>query len=128
LLPNWDRGLKKLGAIRVPVTTLDIAIEQFGVPAFCKIDVEGFEVEVLKGLSHAITNLSLEYHRGPQGIKNLNECLDILVKGTEYKLNLTGLEGTTFLSPRWLTVREFKDSFPECAKGNVYGEVFLHPA
>jgi FkbM family methyltransferase len=33
----------------VDVTTLDRMIDEFGVPAFCKIDVEGFEPEVLAG-------------------------------------------------------------------------------
>ncbi|HRF81237.1 MAG TPA: FkbM family methyltransferase, partial [Flavobacteriales bacterium] len=39
----WDR------AIEVPVTTLDRLIDQYGRPAFVKIDVEGFEDEVLVG-------------------------------------------------------------------------------
>ena len=50
----------------VKVDTLDAAILRFGVPAFCKIDVEGFEFEVLSGLSHPIS-LSFEY---------TSECLD----------------------------------------------------
>jgi FkbM family methyltransferase len=128
LLPNWDHGLKNLETITVPVTTLDIAIGQFGVPAFCKIDVEGFESEVVEGLSHAISNLSLEYHRGPQDIKNINECMDILAKNKKYEVNLTGQEGATFLSARWLTIQEFKDSFPACARGNIWGDVFIRAA
>ncbi|MCB0069761.1 MAG: FkbM family methyltransferase, partial [Caldilineaceae bacterium] len=39
------------GAAAVKVTTLDDLIARFGAPAFCKIDVEGFELEVLRGLS-----------------------------------------------------------------------------
>lgn len=37
--------------IRVPVITLDLAIIQYGCPKFCKIDVEGFERNVLEGLA-----------------------------------------------------------------------------
>lgn len=46
----------------VPVVTLDSLIEAYGLPRFCKIDVEGFEIEVLRGLSHPLPALSFEVH------------------------------------------------------------------
>ncbi|MGH6917997.1 MAG: FkbM family methyltransferase, partial [Geminicoccaceae bacterium] len=55
-------GRVRWGApLEVPVTTLDALIEQHGRPRFCKIDVEGFEAEILRGLSHPIPLLSFEY-------------------------------------------------------------------
>jgi len=54
----WDREEV------VPTTTLDALIGQFGVPDFCKIDVEGFEYEVIQGLSRPIGTISLEYTVG----------------------------------------------------------------
>jgi FkbM family methyltransferase len=44
----------------VPVTTLDAMITEYGMPAFCKIDVEGSELAVLQGLSQPIAALSFE--------------------------------------------------------------------
>ncbi|WP_375596104.1 FkbM family methyltransferase [Algihabitans albus] len=47
--------------VEVPVETLDSLIARHGRPAFCKIDVEGHEAEVLSGLSTPIPALSFEY-------------------------------------------------------------------
>jgi FkbM family methyltransferase len=52
---RWDR------AVDVEVRTLDDLIATHGEPAFCKIDVEGFEIEVLAGLSRPLRALSFEY-------------------------------------------------------------------
>jgi FkbM family methyltransferase len=45
---------------RVAVTTLDALISEHGVPRFCKIDVEGHEREVLRGLGRAVPVLCFE--------------------------------------------------------------------
>jgi FkbM family methyltransferase len=47
--------------ISVPVITLDVLIKSYGLPSFCKVDVEGFEWEVVQGLSQQLPALSLEY-------------------------------------------------------------------
>lgn len=52
----------------VQITTLDALIRAYGLPAFIKIDVEGYEYPVLKGLSRPVPALSFEFtpeHLGP---------------------------------------------------------------
>ena len=41
--------------------TLDALIEEFGRPAYIKIDVEGYEHKVLGGLSHKVDFITLEF-------------------------------------------------------------------
>jgi hypothetical protein len=43
------------------IDTLDAAISQYGAPDYCKIDVEGFELEVLDGLSRPVPLLSFGF-------------------------------------------------------------------
>ena len=52
---NWDKS------ITVGMTTLDALIARHGVPAFMKIDVEGFEAEALAGFTQPVPALSFEF-------------------------------------------------------------------
>src|ERR687885_1949663 len=52
---RWERS------IQVPVTTLDQLISDHGEPAFCKVDTEGYDLQVLQGLSRPLPALSFEY-------------------------------------------------------------------
>ncbi|HTO92314.1 MAG TPA: FkbM family methyltransferase [Candidatus Sulfotelmatobacter sp.] len=64
---HWDRS------VTVPVTTLDRLIQRVGRPRFIKIDVEGFEREVLEGLSASVPALSFEFT--PEWLESTFACV-----------------------------------------------------
>lgn len=69
-------GTKYTETKEVDMTTLDELISNYGLPKYCKIDVEGFEKSVLSGLSQKIDVLSFEYHNFM--IDEAKSCLERL--------------------------------------------------
>lgn len=57
---RWNEKIDFTGQVMVSTITLDQLITQYGKPDFIKIDVEGYEEWVLKGLSQKIPYLSFE--------------------------------------------------------------------
>jgi FkbM family methyltransferase len=95
---RWDRS------VEVEVLTLDNLIAIYGEPAFCKIDVEGFEVDVLMGLTRPLRGLSFEYlppaHDAALTALDLVERLGQAAGG--YLYNYSPVETMRLVSDRWL--------------------------
>jgi FkbM family methyltransferase len=90
---TWDEK------IDVAVTTLDALISQHGIPAFCKIDVEGSEPAVLAGLSQPIPLVSLEYT--PADLKSALICIERLCELGDYEFNWSTGESGRLRAATW---------------------------
>lgn len=91
--------------VKMQMTTLDHLIEEYGVPAFIKIDVEGFEVEVLKGLTKPVQCISFEY-TFPVLVDNAKKCVEILSQLADYQFNYSISESMELALDNWITGEE----------------------
>jgi FkbM family methyltransferase len=108
LSPDWIEAVKEAPSfagvkwernIAVKVTTLDNLIARYGEPVFCKIDVEGYELEVLRGLLTPLSVLSFEYV--PAAKEMALGCLAHLQQLGNYEFNWSVGEQHRWQAPQW---------------------------
>ena len=114
---TWERE------IATRMTTLDELIGSYGVPDFCKLDVEGFELEVLEGLSRPVRALSFEF---------TFERLGTRLAAGEYvarlgmrRFNFSYGESLTLALKEWIGPAEmlhFLESTPKSIE--IFGDVY----
>lgn len=117
---RWEAGSP------VRVTTLDELIARFGEPAFCKIDIEGYELEALRGLSQPLPALSFEYI--PATVEIALGCLDRLAALGDYRFNLTVGEGLQWRSERWLPGADIAAWLKGLRPGDRSGDIYARLA
>lgn len=111
--------------IKIQVTTLNKLIDKFGVPKFIKIDVEGYELEVLKGLTYAVDIISFEY-TVPEQIQNTKDCISQVEKyNSEIECNYSIAESMEFALENWQSATNFKNyintkEFISTGFGDIY--------
>lgn len=119
--PEWA-GQEWGAAITVPVTTLDALIAAHGPPDFVKIDVEGHELDVLRGLTRPLPALSFEFTTIQRDVAL--GCIDRLAALGDYAFNYSLGEEHALRTSPWLGPREMGavlSALPDAANsGDVY--------
>jgi FkbM family methyltransferase len=119
---RFGKALAYADNCSVPTTTLDELIASHSLPLFVKIDVEGHEPSVIKGLSQPVPLLSFEVNlpefraEGLQCIESLGKLCPEgtfnFIADTEFKLELE----------HWVGVHEFCAIFEACTNKSI--EIF----
>jgi FkbM family methyltransferase len=121
------QGVRWQDSCEVEAVTLDALIARYGLPAFVKIDVEGFEAEALKGLSQPLPALSFEYLA--ETTKVALACVDRLEALGRYRYNVARGESMTFIAEPWLDAegvrRWLAAQGPGSGSGDVYARLVI---
>lgn len=108
------------------VVTLSQLIERYGLPDYVKIDVEGFETNVLRGLHVPVKHLSFEFHAGSLDIV-AERCAIISGLG-RYLFNFTLGNSYEMALPAWIPADSLLDRIralpPTPAGPPQWGDVF----
>ncbi len=120
---EWNESAK------VEIITLDSVIEKYGIPQFIKIDVEGYELEALKGLTKPFKFLSFEF-AVPDNFNNLILCLQHIQ--STYKnlgFNYAVMDNTYLSLDQWITFEEMNkvintQNFSENSAGDIYIKLY----
>ena len=120
-----SRGFRRVRwreEVEVEVTTLDALIAAHGVPAFCKIDVEGYEHAVLEGLSRPLPGLSIEYL--PAALDPALVAIARLNRLGTYRFNRSVGESMVLAIPRWMGAAEIGAELKRLPRDDKAGDVY----
>lgn len=107
---------------KVELTTLDYLNESYGLPKFCKIDVEGFEVEVLKGLSQRIPVICFEFTK--EFIDDALTCMTHLESLGNAKFNFVKAATFKFTQPQWTSPEKLYEVLNSSPNDLLWGDIY----
>jgi FkbM family methyltransferase len=106
----------------VETTTLDALMALYGKPVFCKIDVEGFELAVLKGLSRPARIVSFEFTR--EFFSEALLCVEHLHSLGPVRFNYSNAESMTLRSPKWVAGAEIERLMNAEGHAEQWGDIY----
>jgi len=108
----------------VNVDTLDRMIVKHGIPKFIKIDVEGFEYEVLRGLSRPVSAVSLEFT--PEFLDATYKCITHLASIGEIVADYSIGESMTLCNNKWQEPMKVFDEISALPNSQtLFGDIYI---
>jgi FkbM family methyltransferase len=115
---SLDFGQRK----EIETTTLEQLVIAHGLPFFVKIDVEGYELAVLKGMQRPVPFLSFEVNL-PEFMAEGLECVSRLGSlAADGKFNYAADCTQGLVLEEWLGPEKFSQALSQCAEKSI--EVF----
>ena len=108
--------------VKVPITTLDELIAEFGTPKFCKIDVEGFEYHVINGLSSSIPIVSFEFTK--EFLEDALLCMKRLEELGDVRFNYVIGENASLELPEWKKSDFLNDLLQQSTNMSLWGDIY----
>ena len=115
-----------VSTLDTPMVTLAALIARYGVPAYCKVDVEGSEEDVFATLPHPLPLVSFEYVDA--ALDRAAACLELLAPGGGAEANLAATAPPRFLLPEWLPPDELLRRLPGLIRDGVarsWGDIWV---
>jgi FkbM family methyltransferase len=122
LSERWAQSQKAdwQGTVRVSVQTLDSIANKYGVPKYVKVDAEGYDAEVLRGMSFRPEILSFEFL--PDAMEIARECIQMF-QGSAF--NFVIEQRSCFELNHWVNSAEILSALSDLPKTVLYGDVFV---
>jgi FkbM family methyltransferase len=112
--------------VSMSLSTLDELIGRHGRPDFCKIDVEGFELEVVLGLSQPLPMISLELNR--EFLPELAEAVSHLMSLGPMEANFSLGETNAMNFPSWIRSEQVIEWASKHPDPLLWGDLYLRTA
>lgn len=114
----WD------SEIDIDIVTLDDLVSEYGIPKYCKIDVEGYELSVVNGLSSKIGIISYEFTG--EYVDHAMQVMGKLVAIGYKEFNISVGESDSYYFESWMPFYELAAIIISSAVSNrgLWGDIY----